>query len=419
MKVGYSIRDITPPVGVRLGGYAHRLGKPSQIVHDPLYTSAIFLSSNKEDILLIHADILGIYRNLADEIKKLIHKETGIKIDNIFFTTTHTHSGPETVIPMWPNTFPYSLEEKELLNSWLSKFKEKVVEASIEAYNNSSFSFINVGTAYCQNVSFNRTFRNNVIDPQIPFILFKNSNNKILLTNYSCHPVCNVDFGISADYPGVLYDNLKRNGFENFFTLGAAGDIDPIEKGRAFILNMSSSLSSAIISSLNSSSSISEEEINVRSKTITLKVRNISSLEEAKSNFIKTYDQCKNKLEDVQCMSRLLYADEEYEVARDFKNSIETIVKTFTIGKKVAFISIPGELFVEIGLKIKDFARTLGYTCSIISTCSEDYIGYIPNKSAFEKKSYEATLARWSRVTQEAEDVILKEVTDCLKSSPS
>jgi hypothetical protein len=416
MNVGYAKRDITPPVGIRLGGYASRLGRPSQAVHDPLLASAIFLASGSEEAILIHSDILGIYRKLADNIKDAVCRKIGIKANKIFFTTTHTHSGPETIIPMWPNTFPYSKEEESVFEDWINSFRDKVVEASMEACNNTSHALVKFGVAKCRNLAFNRTYRDGVIDEQVPFICFKRGGERILITNYSCHPVCNVDFGISADYPGVLYANFAREGVENFFTLGAAGDIDPIEKGRAFMSKMGFELFSAVIGSISNAHELTAERIAIEKREISLKVRNVYPLEEAKTTFMRVYEQCKDRLEDPQCMVRLLYADEEYEVAKDYRVSIETTMQTLTIGDEIAFVSVPGEMFVEFGLKIKEAAGLIGYKCIVISTCSEDYIGYIPDKRAFEIGAYEATLARWSKVTGEAGNIIVEEVVKSLKT---
>ncbi len=230
MKVGYAKRDVTPPTGIRLGGYGHRFGQPSQSVHDSLLASALHIEPRGGDVLLIHCDVLGVYRSFADNVKKVLQARTGIRSNRIFLTTTHTHSGPETIVPMWPNTFPYSKEEKMVFNQWEKFFRESIIEASVEAYENSSPASIRFGTARVSGLTYNRTYRNGVIDERMPFILIRNRDFRIILTNYCCHPVCNTDFSISADYPGELYANMLRNGFEVFFTTGPAGDIDPVEK---------------------------------------------------------------------------------------------------------------------------------------------------------------------------------------------
>lgn len=417
MRMGYAKKDITPPVGIRLGGYGHRVGRPSQTVHDPLLASAIHIESHNEDVLLIHCDVLGVHRSFADEVKNAISTKLGIDSSRIFFTTTHTHSGPETIIPMWPNTFPYSDEEKRVFSQWEKSFKERIIDASIKAYQGSSLAFIRFGTVRVPGLTYNRTHKNGVIDENMAFMLIRNKSSNVALVNFCCHPVCNVDFGISADYPGELYANMLKNGFESFFTTGPAGDIDPIEKGRSFMSKIGSVMESAMRSAMEGSIELTDETINIQNRTIKLRLRDSLPLEEARRRFVEQYELCRNRLEDSTCATKLIYADEEYEVAKEGKTSVETLVQTLTIGSEFAFVSVPGELFVEFGLKIREEARAMGYKSTIISTYSEDYVGYIPDKMAFEKGSYETTPARWSRVTSDAGDQVCQMILNCLKSS--
>ncbi|MEM2929816.1 MAG: hypothetical protein QW797_03010 [Thermoproteota archaeon] len=417
MKAGYAKRDVTPPTGIRLGGYGHRLGKPSQAVHDPLLTSVIHIGSRGEDVLLIHCDVLGVYRSFADSVKKSLQAKTGIDSSRIFLTTTHTHSGPETIVPMWPNTFPYSSWEKKVFSQWEKFFRESIIEASVEAYEKSSYASIRFGTILVPGLTYNRTYENGVIDERMPFMLIRNRDSNIILTNYCCHPVCNTDFAISADYPGELYANMLRNGFEVFFTTGPAGDIDPVEKGRGFISKMGLEMQLTLRDAMKDSIELANGRINVQNRKVRLKLRDPPPLKEASQRFIEQHELYRSKLENQEYVVDLLYADEEYEVAKEGKTSVETLIQTLTLGGKVAFISIPGELFVEFGLKINKEANAMGYESTIISTYSEDYIGYIPDEAAFEKGSYETRLARWSRVTPGAGGQMLQAILDCLRVS--
>lgn len=60
-----------------------------------------------------------------------------------------------------------------------------------------------------------------------------------------------------------------------------------------------------------------------------------------------------------------------------------------------AFLFIPAEVFVEIGLAIRqqspfEFTAVAGY--------AEDYVGYIPVDAAFDEGGYELGPGRWARV---------------------
>jgi hypothetical protein len=59
------------------------------------------------------------------------------------------------------------------------------------------------------------------------------------------------------------------------------------------------------------------------------------------------------------------------------RRPLEVEVQVITIGKDVAFVSLPGEVFVEVGISIMNGS-----------------IGYIPNKSAYPEGNYEVVSAR-------------------------
>jgi len=417
MKVGYGKRDVTPPIGIRLGGFASRLGKPSELVHDPLIANAIFLSSGGEEVLLIHVDVLGVYKNFAEAVKDAIRRETGIRRDRIFLTATHTHSGPEIVIPMWPNTLPYSPKEKSMMEDWTKFLKGEIIEASTEAFNNASPVRIEAGTISAPNLTINRSYEDGPVDDQLSFLLFDRQVDKVLVTNYACHPVCNSDMGISADYPGQLTSDLAKLGFDNFFITGSSGNVNPSGSGREFIRKISSELTSAVIHSIGGSQKITSNVLEVEDKTITLPIRNLEPLSEFEIKFKDAYEECAGNLDEPNCNIRLLYADEEYEVAKDHKATVDTLIQVLNIGNAIAFISIPGELFVEFGLRLKGFATGLGYRHTFVATHSNDYVGYIPVKRAFELGTYEARIARWSRITEVAGEEMYGEAVNCLRSS--
>ena len=64
-------------------------------VHDDLYASAAFFEDGATQALLISFDLLAMEQELVARLKTAVHDATGIARDQIFFTCTHTHEGPE------------------------------------------------------------------------------------------------------------------------------------------------------------------------------------------------------------------------------------------------------------------------------------------------------------------------------------
>jgi hypothetical protein len=76
--------------------------------------------------------------------------------------------------------------------------------------------------------------------------------------------------------------------------------------------------------------------------------------------------------------------------ARDGK-PWEVEVQVIALGNEVAWVSLPGEIFVELGLAIKK-ASPFRYT--MIAELANGSIGYIPDKPAYEQGNYEVVSAR-------------------------
>jgi hypothetical protein len=89
---------------------------------------------------------------------------------------------------------------------------------------------------------------------------------------------------------------------------------------------------------------------------------------------------------------------------------VKTEVQVLRIGE-IALAGLPGEVFVEYGLKIKKespFPRTF------VIGLANDWIGYVPTARAFQEGGYEPTPARSSQLAEEAGEVIVEAALDKL-----
>ena len=70
---------------------------------------------------------------------------------------------------------------------------------------------------------------------------------------------------------------------------------------------------------------------------------------------------------------------------------IEAEVQTVTLGKDLAWVGMPGEIFVEHGRVLKagsPFAQT------ILAELANDSLGYVPDRKAYPQGAYEVVSAR-------------------------
>jgi hypothetical protein len=79
------------------------------------------------------------------------------------------------------------------------------------------------------------------------------------------------------------------------------------------------------------------------------------------------------------------------EVAAQDGKPHELEVQVVALGDDVAWVSLPGEIFSELGLAIKK-ASPFYYT--FIAELANGSIGYIPNREAYAQGNYEVVSAR-------------------------
>ena len=82
-------------------------------------------------------------------------------------------------------------------------------------------------------------------------------------------------------------------------------------------------------------------------------------------------------------------------------------IQVFRIGK-TAYVSLPGEPFVEGGLRIKMASPTHP---TYIVHCTNQYVGYIPTAEAFKHGGHEV---KWSKLVPEALDMIVDAAVEML-----
>ena len=104
-----------------------------------------------------------------------------------------------------------------------------------------------------------------------------------------------------------------------------------------------------------------------------------------------------------------------YEIIRldkikEKKNKITIEIQIIAINRTI-LVGIPGEMFVELGLEIKKKSR---FKHTFIVGLANDYVGYIPTKTAFGEGGYTIRTARWSKLIPEAGPLIVSRTLDLI-----
>jgi hypothetical protein len=389
LRAGTARVTITPPVGLELSGWSFG---PSRGIHDDLYAKVLAIDDGRKPVIFITADLIGLGTEYAEAFRKETAEKLNTAKDRIFISCSHTHSGPGGMkLRRWGKV------DEAYLFSTLQKITD-AVEAALNSMQPCRFgSGIGTVRGICIN---RREDGNRTIDESLPVIRIDRTDGNPLavLFNYSCHPVAahNDRNLISADYPGFARRELenKLEGASAFFTLGACGDVNPtefhrLERAEEYGLRIGREAAAVC----RSAEAITAVSVITQSIRVKLPVQDLPSEQELEKE-IETREKeaedlrrrgIDHKVEDT--LIKKEWAEDALETRRtgNALKYLEMEMGLLCFGD-TAVVSLPGELFTEIGLNIKSKSP---FRITIISELTNGSLCYIPTTAAFERGGYE------------------------------
>jgi hypothetical protein len=421
--------NVTPPIGTPLGGYAARKSV-SQGIHDDLYATAMLLQREKDALVIVTADLIGFPREVVEQIRKAVQKYANIPPTNVLIAASHTHSGPDLLFG----------HQGLASRAYVEVLIENIVGAIYATQKKLHPVEIGVGQGRLEGLGVNRrTFTGVPVDPSVGVLRVDcNKKPEGILINYTCHPVVlgPDNLLITADYPGYalrIIERVLEGKVIPMFTNGAAGDINVGHSaelsaigekipGRTFerAEKLGLMLAGEVLKTLAKIESSQEVLIATASKDVFLPLKPLPSLEEVKA-LVQDKEKALNELVQKGASAELvakakiekLYADILFQQVNERQQKPKELnpveLQAIRIGN-CALITFPGELLVEIGLKIKEqspfqYTYVIGY--------ANGYVGYLPTKQAFEEGGYEAVASHFA---PESEEIVIEESLELLRS---
>ena len=440
---GTAVRDITPRFPVWAHGYASR-SRPSSGVLEPLSLGCLAVSDGDIKILMFALDMIGVQKDVCDDLYALLEQETGIAYPNIMISGSHTHFASAVQGTTLGDPECAFVDSDPV---YVAEFKKRMVEAAKEALENLRPMQLEVARIKAPQVVFNRrTVRKsdgmvemNLLYPEDPtpytfspvddeltvHRLVDDNGVQAVLLNFGCHPVtgCSPDedyYRFSADYPYYARKTISEAWHcPVFFTLGAAGDAVPINRRGDCRERIGSILGHATVLAertfqSDSSMTLAADVVEVEAETIIK-----TDLETAEAEY-EAARQAVLAVEDKKGdrYSKLLKAFRHKMMvcsrARRYpENKTRFNVQFIQVGETV-FVSLPFEVLAEIGLKMKE-----RFPNSVLVSCCGGYQGYLPLAYEYDRVGYEATESSTHFVPGTADrilDIILKRLGEGVSS---
>ena len=239
---GWAEIEITPPLGIGLGGRGGPDTAATKIL-DPLFAQVTVLKdSNGVGLVLISLDVVGLSRDLSDQIRTDLVDQLGMQWNLILLNASHTHSGPYMIRSLIAGLPPAPPIETE----YLASLREKIRTATQAAAKALQPVRVEVFEATSR-VAINRRGKNKqgrramLPDPDGPYdsklwvlrLTPAGGSAPAILFSYACHPVIVYGYAysaISADFPGVARRRLREQLGDTThiqFIQGFAGDVRP------------------------------------------------------------------------------------------------------------------------------------------------------------------------------------------------
>jgi hypothetical protein len=422
IRAGFATVDITPPVPYRMSGYfSERL---STGIQDPLQAKAVVFAHGDIQAAIVFCDLIGISPRVSSESRNQASAATGIPAANIAICATHSHTGP-----LYWGALRNFLHERTVTQQgrdiyeavdYPTQLSEKLVAAITRAQSSLAPVRLNAGFATETRLAFNRRFHMKdgsvrfnpgqqnpdigrvagPIDPQVGLISISPAGGaeaaekpSAAVVSYALHLDTVGGTEYSADYPKYVEDVLRsKQGpkFMSLFGTGTCGDINHIDvsiKTRRSAREIGTLLGETVAAGLDQLTEVAQPRFAVGSATVEVPLQQFSNERVARA---------REEMKFVDSGREMSFLDrvETYKInAIQLRNgpNIPLEVQVFCFSNDVAIVTLPGEVFVELGLAIKaasPFATTL------VIELANDAPGYIPTRKAFAEGSYETVNSR-------------------------
>ena len=423
-KVGFAKTNINPPLGIDIYGYyVPRFAKGFL---DDLEVGALALKAGEKTTLIIAVDNGGIGEAHVKKITEAIEKACGVLKDDILICASHTHTGP------FINPDSMSAKtQRDVIVRYADFMCERIVDAAVMAVNDLTDAKMGYSIAKAPDrIAYIRRYKMkdgttmtcppindpNIdhpigeLDQRINVVRFDRVGARsIALVNYGIHSDTIGGELVSADFEAWMRKTLDSAlDIDSLFVCGAQGDVgsthvyptksDMNDTEISFDNEMKSpgmarfvgrAIAGAVLSVWDKVEYTDDCEIRVAKKIVPI-AANLPSPEDMPRarEYKRLHDEGRDDLIPYTAMELTTVVAEACRMCA-LENGPENFMLPMTamsIGP-IAFVSIPGEPFTDIGVKIKE---TEGWELILPAALTNGNFGYFPVQSAYDEGGYEA-----------------------------
>lgn len=372
--------------------------------------------ASKDAVAIVACDVLFVTRDLIDPVLADIEKTLGIPAANILVNATHTHHAPSTA-----RVHDYGRDEVFCKN-----MQKAIVDAVRTAYEGASgpcqFDFwLGEESSFGQNsrllLSDQTIFwigphddalrPTGPFDPELPVLAFRDADKKLraAIFNHSTHTIGTRQPGVrSPSIYGLACQELEDELGGTFcFLEGASGSTHNLYlKADEGILRMKAAVKDA----LDQAQPHPVTRLAAIKRRFPFRIRKFNEAKEDAAVHSYCAKRAPSYAEDITRVFR----DQRAVLAPLQGEERTTWLQVVQIGD-VAIVGVPAEYFTRLGQQIK---RRSPFRYTYVAELANDWIGYLPNREAFDLGGYQTWTGLHSYAEPGTGEAIVDEVVDML-----
>lgn len=420
-RAGIAKSIITPQEPMWMSGYGSR-NRPADGKISDLWAKVIAIEDpQRETIVLVMLDLVGIDADTTDEIRRGIFESSGIPENNIAITTTHTHSGP--IVGTNLNAM-YQLDYNawRQINRYTRKLTEQIIQLSDAARADLKPAEIywTVGRA---KFAVNR--RNNPekevprlvkqdqlagpVDHDVPMLVVRDlekndatkskqtaaiiqsgekigqpqvnqQNIRAIICGYACHATVLSGYQWCADWPGFAQTEIESQfpGATAMMWIGCGADQNPIPRRSIELAKQyGQQISDAVTEAMKQPIHKISGSIKTQGTRIDLRFSSTPTRQELEETLHSS-----NRFEASRAQHLLQQLDQDGEIPNKYPYPIQS----WKLGNGPLWFFLGGEVVIDYALRLK---QELGTGSTWVTAYSNDVMAYIPSERVLSEGGYE------------------------------
>ena len=404
--MGYARDKVNPPMGVHIPGYYAR--RPADGIVSDLYINATALSDGENKAVVFSCDAIGIKADIAWQLRRRIGERCGIAPESVYINCTHSHTSFRITTPDAKDADPVFME----------RVYQQMVDCAQFAFEDLKATTLKIASTTVEGVGFMRRYRmkdgtcrtnptpgdpniadyEGVQDKSVQLIrAIREGGSEILFVNFGTHADNVTGTKFCADFPGYMADTLKGafpHDVDVMMMMGCEGDSSSIDRlvPRRFFgcpenaMRLGRMLAAAVLSIYDFAEDMPADKISFASTTARVGKNTFdpAQLPEA-LKVSQIYNEQGREAALEACVELSIPAAVRIANSLTLPEFFELPVSALQIGN-AAFIGLPGEPFVDIGVQIKKDSHM---DMTIVTSITNGGEGHFPTAAAFAEKGYE------------------------------